>query len=170
MEKMSVKPKYEFHNYWNQFYAVFSGKIFNRSHSVCRVFGKHFFYLFFAANFIMFSHGCILGWVAPALMLLRSDETPLTSGPITLEQLSWIGSMHCIGAMFGTFTFGFFTSFMGCKRVMAFLGIPAVCYWLTIIYGDSVNFIIFARFLAGWTGGGIFSITVLYVADIADNK
>lgn len=124
----------------------------------------------FPANFIMFSHGCILGWVSTALLLLTSEDTPLKSGPVTLEQLSWIGSMHCIGAMFGTFTFGCFTSFMGCKRTMAFLGIPAICYWLTIMYGHSVHYIIFARFLAGWTGGGIFSITVLYVAEIADDK
>lgn len=118
----------------------------------------------------MFSHGCILGWVSPALLLLRSDETPLKTGPITLEQMSWIGSMNNIGAMFGTFTFGYFTSVVGCKRAMTFLGIPAVCYWLTIMYGDSVQYIIFARFLAGWTGGGIFSISVLYVSDIADDK
>lgn len=122
------------------------------------------------ANFIMYSHGCILGWVSTALLLLKSDETPLKTGPITLEQLSWIGSMHSIGAIFGTFTFGFFTSCMGCKRAMAFLGIPAICYWLTILYGNSVYYIIFARFLAGWTGGGILSITVLYVAEIADDK
>lgn len=118
----------------------------------------------------MFSHGCIIGWVAPALMLLTSDETPLEAGKITLEQLSWIGSMNCVGAIFGTFTFGCFTSFMGCKRAMVFLGIPATVYWLIIMYGDSVNYIIFARFMAGWTGGGIFSITILYVAEIADDK
>lgn len=111
-----------------------------------------------------------MGWVAPALILLTTDETPLKTGPITLEQLSWIGSVNCIGGIIGTFTFGFFTNFMGCKRAMAFLAVPAGCYWLTIMYGNSVNYIIFARFLGGWAGGGIFSIAVLYVAEIADDK
>lgn len=118
----------------------------------------------------MFSQGCILGWTAPALMLLTSDKTPLDSGPITLDEMSWIGSINCLGGMFGTFTFGCFTSFMGCKRAMAFLGIPATVYWLIIMYGNSVNYIIVARFIAGWTGGGIFSISILYVAEIADDK
>lgn len=117
----------------------------------------------------MFSHGCILGWVSPALLLLTSDETPLKSGPITSEQLSLIGSVTNIGALFGTLTFGCFTSFLGCKRAMAFLGIPALCFWLAIMYGDSVYYIICARFLVGWTGGGTLSITV-FVAEIADDK
>lgn len=118
----------------------------------------------------MFSHGCIIGWVAPALTILSSDKTPLESGPITVEEQSWIGSMNCVGAIFGTFMFGCFTGFMGCKRAMAFLGIPAVCFWLTILYGNHVYYIIFARFLTGWTGGGIFTISVLYVAEIAEDK
>lgn len=112
----------------------------------------------------------MIGWVAPALLLLTSDDTPLKTGPVTLEQMSWIGSMNCIGAMFGTFTFGYFTSFVGCKRAMTFLGIPAMFYWLTIMFGDTVYMIIFARFLAGWTGGGVLSITVLFVSDVADDK
>lgn len=84
--------------------------------------------------------------------------------------MSWIGSINNIGAMCGIFTFGYLTSFMGCKRAMTFLGIPATFYWLTIMYADSVYYIVFARWLAGWTGGGIFSITVLYIAEIADDK
>lgn len=124
----------------------------------------------FSANLISFSHGCIIGWVTPALMLLTSDETPLSSGPITLEELSWIGSMNSIGAMLGTFSFGCFTTLIGCKRAMTFLALPAIGYWVTIVYGDSANWIIFARFLAGWCGGGILSISVLYVAEIADPK
>lgn len=118
----------------------------------------------------MFSHGCTVGWVSPALLLLMSDDSPLKTGPITIEQVSWIGSIGCIGALFGTFSIGIFTSFMGCKRAMVFLAIPAVMYWLTIIYGTSANHIIFARFLGGWTGGGIQSSIILFVAEVADDK
>lgn len=164
MERQSVVPKYEFNNFRNQYYAVFSGKVLNRL-NLNKINTQ-----FIPANSIMFSYGCIVGWVAPALMLLTSDETPLKSGPITLEQLSLIGSMNNIGAIFGIFTFGYVTSFIGCKRAMLFLGIPSVCFWLTIMFGDTVHYIIFARWLVGMTGGGIFSIPVLYIADIADDK
>lgn len=108
--------------------------------------------------------------MTPALLLLRSDDSPLESGPITLEQLSWIGSMNCIGAVFGTFTSGYAAGRIGCKRTMAILAVPAICYWLTIKFANTVNYLIFARFLAGWTGGGIVSITALYVAEIAEAK
>lgn len=38
-----------------------------------------------------------LGWIAPATPLLLSHETPLETGPMTNEQLSWIGSINAIG-------------------------------------------------------------------------
>lgn len=171
MERIPEKPKYEFNNFRNQFYAVLSGKTFDSIIRISIHFTNEYFVQFYSsANFISFSQGCIVGWVAPALLLLASDKTPLKTGPITMEQMSWIGSMTNVGALCGIFTFGGFTGFMGCKRAMAFLGIPAICYWLTIMFGDSVHYIIFARFLAGWTGGGIQSITVLYVSEIADDK
>lgn len=98
-----------------------------------------------SANLIMFSHGCTVGWVSPALLYLMSDDSPLKTGSITIEQASWIGSINCIGALFGIFSIGIFTSFMGCKRAMAFLAIPALMYWLAIIFGETANHIIFAR-------------------------
>lgn len=129
-----------------------------------------FVYHFHAANLLAFSHGANLGWATPALVLLGSAGTPLSGGPITLEQMSWIGSVHSAGAVFGTFTSGYAAGWMGCKRTMAFLAIPAICYWVIIRFALTVEYIIFARFLAGWTGGGVQSITVLYVAEIAEDR
>lgn len=173
MAERSEKKQFEFHNVVNQYYAVLSGEcvpaikssvLFDSYHS------NLIWFIWMLANFIMFSHGCTVGWVAPALMFLMSDSSSLTSGPLTMEQVSWIGSMSCIGALFGTLSFGVFTSFMGCKRAMVFLAIPAVMYWLTILFGNSANYIIFARFLGGWTGGGIQSSIILFVAEIADDR
>lgn len=118
----------------------------------------------------MLSHGCVLGWFPPVLLLLVSDETPLITGPLTTEQLSWLGSVNCIGGLFGSFTFGFFTSLMGCKRAMLFLTLPSISFWLLVYFGTSYYYILFARFFVGWTGAGIQSTVVLFVAEIADNK
>lgn len=167
MEQNPEQANYEFRNFRNQYYAVYSGESPSHIHGV---FNCKPFYSFRTANLLGFSHGCITGWVTPALLLLQSDESPLETGPITLEQLSWIGSMNCIGGVFGTFTSGYAVGLIGCKRTMAILAIPAIYYWLTIKFAYTVNYIIFARFLAGWTGGGILSITALYVAEIAEAK
>lgn len=118
----------------------------------------------------MFAHGCVVGWVSPALLLLMDQSTPLSHGPLTLEQASWIGSCASIGALFGSFTFGYITSFLGCKRAMTFLTIPALVFWLLIMFGDSFTFIVTARFISGWAGGGILSTVVLFTAEIANDE
>lgn len=168
-QSIPATEKYEFNKYRNQFFAVFSGK--SNYYSSDRFEDIISFLIRWClASIISFSHGCIIGWVTPALLVLTTDATPLQSGPITLDEMSWIGSVNSVGAIAGSFTFGCFTSFVGCKRAMAFLGVPGIAYWLTIMFGSSATWIIFARFFAGWTGGGIAATTVLYVAEIADPK
>lgn len=83
------------------------------------------------ANLIILSHGCVVGWFSPALPTLLSDDTPLITGPISNEEISWISSMSSIGALVGTFIFGFMASQIGplgvvfyslCISTIAFLG------------------------------------------------
>lgn len=95
--------------------ALFSGKIFSSPSMQYYYFeNRHSF--FFSQHHPVFTG--LKGWVAPALMLLTTNYTPLKTGPITLEQLSWIGSVSSLGAMCGTFTSGCFINSMGCKRAM----------------------------------------------------
>lgn len=117
--------KYQWKNVWNQYYASIS------------------------ANIIMLGHGCIVGWISPAMPLLLSENTPLKTGPLTTDQLSWIGSINAIGALFGTFTFGLFTTKFGCKRTMTFLTIPSVIFWLAVYFGNTYFHLLFARFSTG---------------------
>lgn len=81
-----------------------------------------------------------------------SDETPLKSGPLTSEEISWLGSINNIGALGGILTFGFITSFLGCKKSMLFLAFPSAAFWLLIYFGNTYYHILFARFFTGWTG------------------
>lgn len=104
------------------------------------------------ANLIMLGHGCIIGWFSPALPKLLSTDTPLVTGPLNSQEVSWIGSITNLGAMCGTFTFGFFTAFLGCKRAMLFLALPSVVFWILIYFGDAYLDILLARFFTGWTG------------------
>lgn len=118
----------------------------------------------------MLSYGCIVGWFSPAVPILLSPNTPLSSGPLTNDQLSWVGSINGIGSLIGILTFGSLTSFMGCKRTMLFLICPSLAFWFLIYYGDLYIHILVARFLVGWTAGGIETTTVLYVSEISNNK
>lgn len=118
----------------------------------------------------MLGHGAIIGWFSPALPKLLSENTPLVTGPLNQFQVSWLGSITNIGAMCGTFTFGFITACLGCKRAMLFLALPSIIFWILIFFGNTYNDILLARFFCGWAGGGVQTTTVLYIAEISNNK
>lgn len=63
-------------------------------------------------------------WFAMALPLLQSDETPIESGPLTIDELSWAGSIVAIGALIGNILFGFIVKIIGSKNSTLFHGIP----------------------------------------------
>lgn len=107
---------------------------------------------------------------SPSLPILMSDDTPLKSGPLSNEELSWLGSINNLGALCGILTFGFITSFLGCKRSMLFLAFPSAAFWLLIYFGNTYYHILFARFFTGWTGGGINTTTLLYISEIVNDK
>lgn len=65
-----------------------------------------------------------MGWLTMALPLLQSEETPLETGPITTEQVSWAGSIMSIGALLGNFTIGYLTNKIGSRHATFILGIP----------------------------------------------
>lgn len=72
----------------------------------------------------MLGFGCGVGWFSPALPLLLSPDTPLSSGPLTVEQLSWSGSILSIGGVMGSLLCGFLMSRIGTKRTLMLLAIP----------------------------------------------
>jgi hypothetical protein len=58
-------------------------------------------------DLLAFSFGATCGWPSPSLLLLRSPEdSPLESGPITLEEASWIASGMCLGGFVGNLAIG----------------------------------------------------------------
>lgn len=65
------------------------------------------------------------GWPSPSIFLLESDETPLPSGKITVEEASWIASLLSIGCLFGN-VFGYITNKFGRKVTLIFISIPTI--------------------------------------------
>lgn len=141
--------------------------------SVCPLFlseKKVKWILFFLANIIMLGHGCVVGWFTPSAPILLSEDTPLHSGPLTSDELSWLGSINNLGALGGILTFGYITSMWGAKRAMLFLALPSIVFWILIYLGDTYDHILFARFFSGWSGGGIQTTLVLFVSEISNDK
>ncbi|XP_055295471.1 facilitated trehalose transporter Tret1-like isoform X2 [Sitodiplosis mosellana] len=123
-----------------------------------------------AANIIFLGHGTMNGWLSPALPTLLSENTPLITGPLTNEQLSWLGSISALAGIIGTFIFGVIITFFGCKRAMLLLSLPCLTFWFLVYFGDTYYHLLTGRFFQGVTGGGIQSSIVLYISEIADDN
>lgn len=100
-------------------------------------------------NIYILSHGSGVAWFSPALPVLLSNDTPLVTGPLTNEQLSWIGSMSNFGSTCGTFVFGALTVLLGAKRCMIFLAFPQIIFWLLVLFGNTYYHILIGRFATG---------------------
>lgn len=70
--------------------------------------------------------GITAGWASPNINLLTSDNSPLATGKITMEEASLVASFVPLGALFGNFLFGFITSKCGRKKTLISIAIPAI--------------------------------------------
>lgn len=145
--------------------------------------------IFQLANIIALGVGASIGWSSPFLPLLQSENSPL-SEPITSEEASWIGSILALGALVGTLLFGWLSEAVGRFWASILTSIPQIVrirffneifkssliylskqlWWVSVIVGSSVEFLLVGRFLAGLAAGGVFVLVPLYVSEIAEDK
>lgn len=121
-------------------------------------------------NLLTLSYGITCGWPSPNILILTSDETPLPSGKITIDEASWIASLTCLGSIVGNIVFGYLTGKFGRKNPLIFLTIPTVISWLLIWFAQNVFHLYASRFLNGIVGGAIFVITPAYLSEIATDR
>lgn len=122
------------------------------------------------ANLIICAHGLVMGWSSTALAYLSSPDSPLSDGPLTNEQLSWIGSIGCVGSVFGSLCYGYVISILHCKRASILVTIPNCVFWVLVYFGNSFYDILIARFLSGFSGGCMVISVTLYISEIANDK
>lgn len=79
-----------------------------------------------AANLLTIAFGIAEGWTSPTIVLLTSEETPLRSGVINMDEASWIASLLCLGCFFGNILFGYITNKFGRKWPLIIITIPTI--------------------------------------------
>lgn len=138
--------------------------------------------------------GIMTGWASAALPILRSNATTLETGPITLEQASWIPALKSLTFVLNIPVFGFIANKLGRKWPLNFLAIPllvrpsahlhqkgtehwTICYqwwfqvsWALIFYAKNIYYIYAARFLHGFVTAGVYSLSQFYFVEIANDK
>uniref|UniRef100_A0A1L8DF24 Putative facilitated trehalose transporter tret1 n=1 Tax=Nyssomyia neivai TaxID=330878 RepID=A0A1L8DF24_9DIPT len=129
---------------------------------------NHQFVAVFCVNIISLAHGSSIGWLSPFLPILLSEASPLATGKISMDEASWIGALLCAGGICGCAVYGSLATRCGRKTTILLLAVPHIGFWLCVIFADYVYHLYLARFLAGATGGGLYIIVPLFVAEIAD--
>lgn len=94
----------------------------------------------------------------------------LETGPASYEEISWIGSVICIGGFLGTILFGRMSTWFGMKTTLLLLMIPHCTFWLLVLSSTHVHHLYAARIIAGLSGGGALRTISLFIAEISENN
>lgn len=144
----------------------------------------------FQASLIIVSFGTSCGWPSFSFLILESEDTPLKSGPLTTEELSWIVSIFCGGGVFGNFVFGWLVDKCSRKQILYVLSIPQIVSfhfiailslsenslwfyqlsWILIIFAQDAIYLYASRLLTGIAGGGGYIITPILIAEVSEDR
>lgn len=122
------------------------------------------------ANIMALSYGAFCGWPSAAFLILQSGASPMTNGPITNEEASWIGAIICVGGLSGNFFFGWLSNWIGRKRTLLLSALPMLIAFIMIPFSTSVMHLCMSRFLGGFAGGGAFAVIPIYITEIAEDR
>lgn len=151
-----------------------------------------YFYILnsFKASLLIVSFGTSCGWPSFSFLILESEDTPLKSGPLTTEELSWIVSIFCGGGVAGNFLFGWLVGKLGRKQILYVLSIPQIVRlffiailslksknssdyqlsWILIIFAQDAIFLYASRLLTGIAGGGGYVVIPIIVAEVSEDR
>jgi SP family facilitated glucose transporter-like MFS transporter 8 len=124
----------------------------------------------FAANVITLAYGVVPGWPSPTLPLLRSKETALGGHPVTQEEESWLASLPFLGAFLFSPAYSYINQNLGRKAAGYLSAVPAIIAYLLIIFGDSIVYLLIARFILGLCIAGVNIFTTTYVSEISEDS
>ncbi|CAD7088650.1 unnamed protein product [Hermetia illucens] len=131
---------------------------------------KYQCYATVCVNLLTICFGAFIGWPSAALLLLQSKDSPLEGGPLTTSEVSWVGSVICIGALCGTLLFGWTSDRFGRKISMLVAVIPQLLSWLFIVFAKNFLHLIISRVMGGISAGAIFILVPLYVNEISEDR
>ncbi|XP_037039365.1 facilitated trehalose transporter Tret1-like isoform X4 [Bradysia coprophila] len=130
---------------------------------------KYQYITILGVSIISLCHGFAVGWLSSAVPILKSEDTPLQSGPLTVQQTMWLGGVYSLGGAIGSGVFGILVNYFGRTTSMSLLAIPNFTFWFTVLFANNFNQLVVGRFFAG-ISGGLCVCVPLFVAEIANKE
>ncbi|GJQ86900.1 hypothetical protein Trydic_g11772 [Trypoxylus dichotomus] len=136
----------------------------------CNVF---LYFSVLTANLATFSLGTSYAWSSPAISRLNgqidSENNPLKRN-ITSSEESWIASLVPLAATISAFLSGYFADRIGRKNTLLISSVPVLAGYGFLTFANEIYYFYIGRFLCGLGCGTVFTITPIYVGEIAESK
>nr|XP_023017603.1 facilitated trehalose transporter Tret1-2 homolog [Leptinotarsa decemlineata] len=137
---------------------------------------KRLRFSYFAAasvNLMTFVAGYGFAWSSPCVPKLKEETDPAfnpLSHPASTLEISWITSLHHLGALCGPLFTGYISEKIGKKATLIMFSLPQVASNVMLIFANDVTHFYASRFLLGMGTGCVFSIIPSYVAEITETE
>ncbi|XP_055704595.1 facilitated trehalose transporter Tret1-like [Phlebotomus papatasi] len=123
-----------------------------------------------SANLLSILFGFVLGWTSPAIIFLQSEDSPLESGPISINDASLMTSLLSVGAVLGCVFAGWLANAVGRKISLQILILPQLCAFILIATAKTVTYLHISRVLSGFSAGACVVVFPIFISEIADKS
>lgn len=106
--------------------------------------------------------GFAFGWLAP---ILKSLEDPSSEIHVTIDEASWIASLHELGKCFGPLISGLLMDVIGRKAILTICAFSSFVIWFGVLFTRSVPVLYAIRFVFGFGVGMCDVVTSIYLAE-----
>ncbi|XP_044742022.1 facilitated trehalose transporter Tret1-like [Chrysoperla carnea] len=130
-------------------------------------FSKEFrtqFGIAFVVNLLIFINGTHVGWVAPTILKLTSNNSEIS---LTSSEISWLAATLPLGGGIGPIFGAIFANTVGRKNAILLATIPEIITWIIIAYAKNVYHLCIALFIKGIIGGSAMPAVSMYLGEIS---
>ncbi|XP_063975844.1 facilitated trehalose transporter Tret1-like [Diachasmimorpha longicaudata] len=121
-------------------------------------------------NLSSLTFGVTLGWVSPVIPDLQIGKTPVSSSPMTGEQISWLAAVICLGAALMLPFCDGIAERLGRKRTSFVMMIPFFISWILTAFATDYISLLIARIFVGIGGSMCLLVVPIYVAEISGDS
>ncbi|XP_055295153.1 uncharacterized protein LOC129564928 [Sitodiplosis mosellana] len=121
-------------------------------------------------NILAASYGSACAWAGPNFLVLTADDTPIASGPLSTSEAALVVSIPCFGAIIACLLYSLAIDRFSRRVHLISIALPLLISWVILLLATNVYHLYVARFLVGFSGGGLFIVIPVYVSEIAEPK
>ncbi|XP_063989776.1 facilitated trehalose transporter Tret1-like [Diachasmimorpha longicaudata] len=122
------------------------------------------------ANLSTVAAGMLSAWTSPIIPQLMKENTPVGTKPMNDHEISWLSSVTGLASLVALLFYAFLAGKTSNKILGWVSAVSATVSWLLIYFAKNFYYLLIARIFAGVVCGLTFSMTPVYVSQIAQDS